>query len=327
MTERSNRIDWLLFFGLGFIWGSSYLFIKLAVDDFGTFTLVALRLVVGAILLWTVIRVAGQRLPRERRIYGHLLVMAIINITIPFMLITWAEQSVESSLAAILTSPVPLFAIVLSSLFLADEPIRVNGVVGLIVGFIGVIIVVSPGLTGAGSSLTGELALLGAAFSYACGAVYSRRNVRGVPAMIPAVFQVTFAAIITGILALLLEHPWTATPDAQAIFSILWLGILGSGIAYLFVFRLFAHWGATRTTLVAYLLPVVGIILGYLVLAEPIDGRLIVGTGLVDPQASGSSTAGGDSDVSSGGCRRSRPRSPSRGVPVAEGAARRPIFG
>jgi drug/metabolite transporter (DMT)-like permease len=281
MSERGNRIDWLLFFSLGFIWGSSYLFIKLAVDDFGTFTLVALRLVVGAILLWTVIRLAHQRLPRERRIYGHLLVMAIINITIPFLLITWAEQSVESSLAAILTSPVPLFAIVLSALFLPDEPMRVNGLIGLFVGFIGVVIVVSPGLTGAGSSLSGEIALLGASVSYAAGAVYSRRNVRGIPPMIPAVFQVTFAAFIAGTLAIVFEHPWTATPDAQAIFSILWLGILGSGVAYLFVFRLFAHWGATRTTLVAYLLPVVGIVLGYLVLAEPVDGRLIFGTGLV----------------------------------------------
>ena len=181
--------------------------------------------------------------------------MAIINITIPFLLITWAEQSVESSLAAILTSPVPLFAIVLSAIFLADEPMRVNGVVGLIVGFIGVVIITSRGLTGAGSSVTGEIALLGAAFSYACGAVYSRRNVRGLAPMIPAVFQVTFAAIITGTIALLFEHPWTATPDAEAVFSILWLGILGSGLAYLAVFRLFAHWGATRTTLVAYLHP------------------------------------------------------------------------
>jgi drug/metabolite transporter (DMT)-like permease len=281
MTDRSSQLDWVIFLLLGFFWGSSYLFIKLAVDDFGTFTLVALRLIVGGVLLWLVIRLAGQRLPRDRRIYGHLIVMAIINITIPFLLITWAEQSVESSLAAILTSPVPLFAIVLSALFLPDEPMRVNGLVGLVVGFIGVVIITSRGLTGAGSSVVGELALLGAALSYAAGAVYSRRNVRGIPPMIPAVFQVTFAAIIVGVFAIILERPWEARPDLQAVFSILWLGILGSGVAYLFVFRLFAHWGATRTTLVAYLLPIVGIVLGYLVLQEPIDARLLVGTALV----------------------------------------------
>ena len=99
--------------------------------------------------------------------------------------------------------------------------------------------------------------------------------------MIPAVFQVTFAAIITGVIALLFEHPWTATPDAEAIFSILWLGILGSGLAYLLVFRLFPHWGATRTTLVAYLIPVVGIVLGYLVLAGADRRADHLGTALV----------------------------------------------
>ncbi len=281
MNPRENQVNWLIFLGLGFIWGSSYLFIKLAVGDFGTFTLVALRLVVGALLLWTVVRLAHQELPRERRMYGHLLVMAIINITIPFLLITWAEQSVDSSLAAILTSPVPLFAIVLSSIFLVDEPMRVNGLLGLAVGFIGVVILTSPGLTGVGSSIGGELALLGAAFSYACGAVYARRNVRGLAPMVPAVFQVSFAALITAILALVLEHPWTVRPDTEAIFSILWLGILGSGIAYLFVFRLFAAWGATRTTMVAYVIPVVGIALGFLVLSEPIDSRVLLGTAFV----------------------------------------------
>ncbi len=281
MTGSSNRADWLVFLGLGFMWGSSYLFIKLAVDDFGTFTLVALRLVVGALLLWAVVRIAGQKLPTERRIYGHLVVMALVNITIPFLLITWAEQSVESSLAAILTSPVPLFTIILSAIFLADEPMRLNGIAGLAIGFTGVVIITSRGLTAEGQNLTGELALLGAAFSYAVGAVYSRRNVRGLAPMVPAVLQVTFAAIITGVLALVLEQPWTARPDGQAIFSILWLGILGSGLAYLAVFRLLAQWGATRTTMVAYLIPVVGIVLGYLVLQEPIDASLIVGTALV----------------------------------------------
>ena len=282
MTERDSRIDpnWFVFITLGFIWGSSYLFIKLAVDDFETFTLVAFRLLVGAALLWTVVRIARQPLPRERRIYGHLLVMALINITIPFLLITWAERSVESSLAAILTSPVPLFAIILSALFLPDEPIRLNGLIGLIVGFIGVVIITSPGLSG-GGSVTGELALLGAAFSYGAGAVYSRRNVRGLAPMIPAVFQVTFAAAITTTLAIVTEHPWTDTPDARAIGSILWLGLAGSGVAYLLVFRLFQAWGATRTTLVAYVIPAVGIVLGFLVLNEPIDATLLLGTGLI----------------------------------------------
>ena len=281
MIQQLAKANWLLFIALGFMWGSSYLFIKLAVDDFGTFTLVALRLLVGALLLWAVVLVTRQELPRGRRIYGHLFVMGLVNIVIPFALITWAEQTVDSSLAAILTAPVPLFAIVIAPLFLHDEPIRVNGVFGLVVGFIGVVILTSRDLTVGDSDLTGEVALLGAALSYAVGAVYARRNMRGVHPLIPAVFQVTFALLVSGAIAIVAERPWDARPDAEAIFSILWLGILGSGLAYLVVFRLFAAWGATRTTMVAYEIPVWGIVLGFLVLAEPVDIRLLIGTALV----------------------------------------------
>jgi drug/metabolite transporter (DMT)-like permease len=282
MTTRATPTDWAIFLALGIMWGSSYLFIKLAVDSFGTFTLIMLRLAVGAAFLWAVVRVTDTRLPRERRIYGHLLVMAVINIVLPFSLITWAEQSVDSALAAVLNSTVPLFVIVIAPAFLPDEPIRVNGVIGLVVGFIGVVLLVSPGLVAADGNPAGELALLGSSLTYAIGNVYNRRNVRGLAPLVPAVFQVTFALAIVTVLAVVLERPWaTATPDAEAWFSVVWLGILGSGLAYLAYFRLLGHWGATRTALVAYVLPVVGIVLGFIVLDEPIDATIIAGTALI----------------------------------------------
>ena len=282
MTARATRADWLIFLALGFMWGSSYLFIKLAVDDFGTFTLIAVRLLIGAVMLWVVVRASGTALPRQRRTYGHLIVMASINIVVPFTLITWAEQSVDSALAAILNSTVPLFVLVIAPAFLPEEPIRLNGVVGLAVGFAGIVLLVSPGLVDASGNPAGELALLGSSLAYAAGNVYNRRNVRGLAPLIPAVFQVTFALLIVGTLALVLERPWeTATPDLQSWVSVAWLGILGSGLAYLAYFRLLSHWGATRTSLVAYLLPIVGIVLGYLVLQEPVDATLLAGTALV----------------------------------------------
>ena len=278
MTRRPTPFEWLVFLTLAFCWGSSYLFIKFAVDDFGTFTLVAFRLLVGASLLWAVVLLSRVELPRDRKAYGHLAVMGAMNIAIPFALITWAERSVDSSLAAILTSPVPLFAAILAVFFLPDEPLRLNGLAGLALGFIGVVILVGPGLSGSSGELTGMLALLAAACSYGAGAIYARRNVRGLRPMVPAVFQVTFACLYTMVLAFLFEQPLSATPDAQAIFSILWLGLLGSGLAYLCFFRLLGPWGATRLTMVAYVIPVVGIALGFLFLDETIDGRIIVGT-------------------------------------------------
>lgn len=281
MQTRATPFDWFVFVALGFMWGSSYLFIKIAVDDFGTFTLITLRLLIGAAFLWLVIRATRTPLPRERRIYGHLIVMATINIALPFTLITWAEQSVDSALAAILNSTVPLFVIVIAPAFLPEEPIRVNGLVGLAIGFIGVILLVSPNLIGVRGDPFGAIALLGSSLTYAIGNVYNRRNVRGLPPMIPAVFQVTFALLIVAVLALVLEQPWTVTPELDAWFAVVWLGIFGSGLAYLAYFRLLGRWGATRTALVAYLLPIFGIVLGWLVLDEQVDLTLIVGTALV----------------------------------------------
>jgi drug/metabolite transporter (DMT)-like permease len=282
MTTPATRTDWLIFLALGFMWGSSYLFIKLAVDSFGTFTLIALRLLIGAAFLWIVLAATRTPLPRDRRAFAHLVVMGAINIAIPFGLITWAEQSVDSALAAILNSTVPLMVIILAPLFLADEPIRLSALLGLAIGFAGVVVIVSPGLASAAGTLPGQIALLGSSLSYAAGNVYARRNVRGLHPMIPAVLQVTVALVITGILAVVVERPWaTATPDAEAWFSVVWLGIFGSGLAYLGYFRLLSRWGATRTSLLAYQLPVVGIVLGFLVRHEPIDASLIAGTALV----------------------------------------------
>ena len=129
----------------------------------------------------------------------------------------------------------------------------------------------------AGTELVAQLALIGAAASYALGGVYARRNVQGLRPMIPAFFQVTFALVMTAIPALLLERPWEGALTVDAIFAVIWLGLLGSGAAYLIFFRLLRSWGATRTSLVAYLLPIWGLLLGALVLSEPIDARLDCG--------------------------------------------------
>lgn len=275
----TSRIDWAVFVALGFMWGSSYLFIKLAVDDFGTFTLVALRLAVGAALLWSIFLLSRKRLPRSLRTYGHLGVMAALNIAIPFALITWAERDTSSALAAILTSLVPLFAAVLAPAFLPDEPLRINAVGGLVIGFAGVVVLT--GGAGGTTALLAAIALVLSALSYGAGAVYARRNVRGLDPMVPAVLQVTIAFAYTAAIALALESPWLARPDGEAVFSIAWLGILGSGFAYLAAFRLLARWGATRMTAVAYIIPIFGVALGWLVLREPVGLNTLAGTALI----------------------------------------------
>jgi drug/metabolite transporter (DMT)-like permease len=132
-----------------------------------------------------------------------------------------------------------------------------------------------------GDDLAAELALLGATVSYAVGGVYGKRHAEGLRPMIPALFQVGFALVIVTVLAFAFERPLEVSIRPDALVAVVWLGILGSGLAYLGYFRLLERWGATRTSLVAYLLPVYGIALGATVLHEPVDGRLLLGGALV----------------------------------------------
>jgi drug/metabolite transporter (DMT)-like permease len=285
-TPAGTRFEWALFGLLSFMWGSSYLFIKIGVDEgLEPLTLIMLRLLFGVLLLIGVGLVARPALPEHRRTYGHLVVMALLSIVIPFWLITYGEGSgVDSSVASILNSTVPLFTIVIAPLFIHDEHITPNRIAGLALGFVGVIVLATGDIGGSGSVggiSFGIVALLLSAVSYALGAVYARRNARGLSPITTALFQVVFAFMITTVLAFVIENPLGATITPAAAFSVVWLGLFGSGMAYLLFFRLLSVWGPTRTSLVAYLLPVWGIVLGVAVLQERVDARVLLGTALI----------------------------------------------
>jgi drug/metabolite transporter (DMT)-like permease len=280
VSARATRAEWATFLALGLLWGSSYLFIKIGVESLPTLTLIAGRLAIGSVVLLGVVLVVRPTLPRNPRTYGHLVVMALLSITIPFLLVATAERSTDSALAAIVNAAIPLVSVTLSAVMLRDERLSGLRLAGLGLGFLGVAIAVSRGL-GGGSDLAGIAALAGSTVSYATGAVYTRRFVRDLAPAVGALFEVGIAFLITASLAVVLERPFATTYRPEALFSILWLGVLGSGIAYLLFFRLLGRWGATRTSLVAYVLPIVGIVLGAVVLDEAVDARLVVGTALI----------------------------------------------
>ncbi len=276
-AHRSSPIDWLLFFVLGAIWGSSFLFIKIGDRYFGPLEVVSFRLLFGAAALSFIIRLAGQALPRGR-VWGHLLVLAVFNVVVPFSLITWGETTIDSGVASILNATMPLFTIIVAGVVIG-EAITVNRLAGLLVGFAGVVIVVSRNI--GGGHLAGQLAVAAAACSYACATVYARRHVRHLRPMVLAIGQVGLALPIVATMALVAEHPWTVPLRPEPILATLWLGALGSAIAYLISFRLLIRWDATRASLVTYLLPVVGVALGAIVLGEQVDSRVILGTAFV----------------------------------------------
>jgi drug/metabolite transporter (DMT)-like permease len=282
MTSRPTTRDWLLFGCISVFWGSSYLFIKLGIETLSPFTLIACRLCFGASVLAIALRVARVTLPRDRTSYGKLVVMALFNIVIPFSLITWGERYIDSSVAAILQATTPLFTIIIASLALSEEAMTLNRLVGLIVGFGGVVILLGRALGGGGSDqIVGEVAIAISSLSYAIGNVFVRLRMRGLHPAVPAFFQVGIAFVIVATLAVAFESPVHLPDNAQALFAVIWLGVFGSALAYLIYFRLVHVLGPTRLSLITYLMPVVAIALGIAVRGERLDVREVIGTGII----------------------------------------------
>ena len=275
--------EWGAFAILGLVWGSSFLWIKVAVEEIGPFTLVAFRLLFGLIGLLAVVWQKKQSFPRDRKILLAYLFMGAFNTAIPFTLISWGETLIDSGLASILNGTVPLFTIVIAHFWLHDEKITLPRIAGLIVGFIGVVVLVSRDLRPEGlqGNVWGQLAVIGGALCYAVAITFSRRHLRGQPPLV----QSTMILLIADALM------WIATPVAEGgvalprlpltWFAIAWLGLLGSCLAYLLFFYLINAWGPTRASLVTYVFPVIGLILGILFLGEAADWRLIAGSLLI----------------------------------------------
>jgi drug/metabolite transporter (DMT)-like permease len=285
MATGSNRANWLIFVLLGLIWGSSYLWIKIGVEAVGPFTLVTLRCAFAAAFLLIVVRAAREPLPRSRAVVGHLALIGVLSIFLPFVLIAWGEDHVDSGLAAVLNATTPLFTVPIAAVFLRDEPIRLNRTLGVIVGFLGVLVVMAPTLAAGASAdplaLAAQIAISLASLSYAFGAVYARRFVTGVRPMVISLGMVSFGLLYTLPLAIAVDMPRWSGVDLPALVAGAWLGILGSGVALLIFYRLLHDWGPTRTHVVVYLLPPVGVTLGVLLLNEPLEPALLAGTALI----------------------------------------------
>jgi len=275
--------QWAAFVLLGTIWGSSFLWIKIAVGEIGPATVGALRLLFGLVGLLTVSWTTRQSFRNLRAFLPAYLFMGIFNTALPFVLIPWAETRIDSALAAILNATTPLFAIVIAHYWLSDERITFTRATGLVVGFVGVVVLVSRdiGPQGIRGSIWGQLAMLAASASYAVSATFSRRHLRGHPPLAQATMVVFIADAITWGIASITDRPLLLPVRGLTWFALIWLGLLGSCLAYLLYFYLINAWGATRTSLVTYIFPVVGLVLGIVFLNEAADWRLIIGSALV----------------------------------------------
>jgi drug/metabolite transporter (DMT)-like permease len=226
--------------------------------------------------------VRGVRLPRERDQLLPLVVMGALNAALPYLLITWGEEVVDSATAAVLNSLTPIFSLVLAGLLLRTETVTFLRVVGLLVGFAGAALLATRELElrNDPAGLIGAGAVALAALSYAVAASYARHSMRTQHRYVVSAGTMLFGAIFTWPLALLADGVRFPTqPDT--ILAVVWLGAMGAFVAYLLYFFLIAELGATLASMVTYVFPVVGLVLGVLVLDEVLDARLVVGTVLV----------------------------------------------
>lgn len=279
---------------LSLVWGASFLFMKIGLEGLSPAQLVLGRLTLGAAALIAIMLVTRRRWPRGRTIWVHMLVVSLALAVVPYSLFAWAGQYMPSSLSSIYNATTPIMTLLLMPLVLVGERLTRTQVVGLVVGLSGVVVLAAPWqLVGVGQSpelLPAQLACLGATISYGFAGLYMRRFLTnsGYDTITLSTVQIGLAAVIVWLLA-----PFTArgevSIDLPVFLAVAGLGVLGTGFAYIWYNRILRDWGPARASTVTYLSPVVGVVLGVVVLGESVRwnqplGGLIVVVGVLASQ-------------------------------------------
>lgn len=289
---RSTALrKWVGFWVLGLIWGSSFLFIRVGVEQLSPFQVVFIRTAIAAVGLNLLLLARGKHLPLNWRMLAPLLIIGIGNTTIPFALITWGEKSITSGLAATLQSAASLFTAVLAHFFFVDERLTPQKIAGLVIGFIGVMVL------GSHSIIDGQIdvlllasagAIVVASLFYAIFTIYSRKMIQNrYEPIVVSTGAMTFATISSGICMVLapLLNGQAATPlnlvSSDVLLAVTLLGLINTFFAYIIYYWIVRELGAARSSMVTYITPGVGLALGALVLHEEIDWRLLAGAALI----------------------------------------------
>ncbi len=273
--------DWLIFCLLGLIWGTSFLWIKVAVAEISPFMLVSFRTLFGMLGLSVYLLLAKSARAKWGRIRKQLwifLILGLFNIVIPWMLTSWAGQHIDSGLSSILNATMPLFTIMISPLFVSDDHFTLAKTLGLLMGFAGVVLLMVPNLGREWNNhLAAQAAVLAAALCYAASMVFSRKKVRGLPPETQAFLQFLVATVMIWAFTLATERPLVFPRLPITWLALAWLGFLGAGLAYILYFGLLSRIGPTRLSMVAYLMPLVGVLLGIIFMGERFTWDAILG--------------------------------------------------
>ncbi len=272
---------WILLLMLALIWASSFTLIRATVDEVPPFTLVALRLAFAGVFLLVVLRLVGERLPWDRDSWFVFAMLGLTGNAVPFVLIAMGEQEISSALASILIGFMPLATAVIAHMVIPDERLTPLRLAGVVLGVTGVVILVGADALGdLGHHVLAELAILGAALSYAINTVLARRA-RAIKPNVLATGAVLAGFVTILPFSLLLDAPWTLSVSGAAMSQTIALGIVCTAGGYLIFFRLTAMAGATFTAMVNLLIPVIGLGFGLLLLDEQLSWSMVLALPLI----------------------------------------------
>ncbi len=257
------------------------MWIKIAMREVGPVTLVAFRAVFGLLFGVVVILIQRVPLPRTWREWSPLFVVGLTNIAIPFFLISWGELHIDSAVASILDATVPLFTILIAHFMLQDDKITLPKMLGLVTGFIGIIILMSKDIGASSSSLLGQVAVIVASVFYAISAIYIRKVTVDTPGILRSAGPLISASAVMWLGAFVFESPVQVPQLGITWLALLFMGVLGSGLAFMMAFYLIHEIGPTRMSMVTYLFPLGGVILGVTFLREQLTWEVIAGAVII----------------------------------------------
>ncbi len=271
----------LLLFLLASIWSSSFAVIKIGVETIPPMTLAGVRIVLAVMLLFAYARFNGLRIPTDKRFWWLAFWMGLFGNGLPFTLIGWGEETIDSGLAAILMAVMPLTTLLLVHFFSTDEKLTPAKLAGMVIGFFGVIVLVGPeALKGLGGDAVRQIAVAGGAFSYAIATTIAKNMPRLHPSVSGTVVMTMGGAQMT-ILSLIIDQPWALTPSMASGIAAVYLGLFPTAIATLIYFHLMQVRGATFISFNNYLIPGLGVMWGALFLAEHVSLQEILALGLI----------------------------------------------
>ena len=268
MSSAPTLKDYLMLMLLASIWGASFLFIKIAVETIPPLTITAGRITLAAFILFTAAKMAGQTRPQGMRNWMIICGAAFFGNVLPFTLISWGEIKVDSGLAAVLMSLMPLATIILAHFFTTDEPLTKRKVIGLIVGFTGVIILIGPtALNSLGAEMIAQIAIAFGAVSYSIASIMAKR-LHNIPGRALAAWVMIISTIMILPASLIVDQPWTLSPAPMALAAVVMLGLFPTALAMLLLLQILRKHGASFLSMNNYMVPVFGVMWGVIFLAE-----------------------------------------------------------